>query len=151
MNQLSIKKMNEISKKKKKGFTLVELIIVIAIIAILAAIALPRFGQIRENSNIRADIATAKTIQTAVLAAVANGDVAANVTLNAAATNGAGNDLTDVLEGGIVPAPKANGHTTDTFRAVVTNGEVVVSLATGGLQVMPQVPHVNTNVYSAAN
>ena len=44
MNNLSIRKMNELSKKKKKGFTLVELIIVIAIIAILAAIAIPKFG-----------------------------------------------------------------------------------------------------------
>ena len=62
MNNLSIRKMNELSKKKKKGFTLVELIIVIAIIAILAAIAIPKFGQITRNANIKADIATAKNI-----------------------------------------------------------------------------------------
>jgi type IV pilus assembly protein PilA len=46
-----IKKYN----KKKKGFTLVELIIVLAIIAIIAAIAIPNFTKIRENSKIKAD------------------------------------------------------------------------------------------------
>ena len=49
-------------KKKKKGFTLIELIIVIAIIAILAAVALPKFGEVRQNANIKTDIANAKTI-----------------------------------------------------------------------------------------
>lgn len=56
------KKINE--KKKKKGFTLIELIIVIAIIAILAAVALPKFGQVRENANKKADLSVAKNIHT---------------------------------------------------------------------------------------
>ena len=55
------------NKSKKSGFTLIELIIVIAIIAILAAIALPKFGQVRENANKKSDIANAKDIQSAVL------------------------------------------------------------------------------------
>jgi type IV pilus assembly protein PilA len=154
MNQLSIRKNNVQTKKKKKGFTLVELIIVIAIIAILAAIALPRFGQIRENSNVSADIATAKTIQTAVIAGVANGDIQAGITLGATASAGNGNDLTDILSGGVVPAPKANGHTSDTFSATIdANGEVrvnVVSAAGATLQVIPQVAHAAGNPYSAA-
>ena len=58
------------NKKKKKGFTLIELIIVIAIIAILAAIALPKFGEIRTNANIKADIANAKNIHSAVTAMI---------------------------------------------------------------------------------
>ena len=60
MNKLSLR--NLVKNRKKKGFTLVELIIVIAIIAILAAIAIPKFGQITKNSNITADIATAKNL-----------------------------------------------------------------------------------------
>lgn len=73
MNQLVLKKKNELMKKKK-GFTLVELIIVIAIIAVLAAVAIPKFGAVKKNSNVAADQANAKIIATAVATAVANGD-----------------------------------------------------------------------------
>lgn len=63
---------NNLKKKKKKGFTLIELIIVIAIIAVLAAIAVPQFGKIRQKSNVSADIANAKTIHSAVATAIAD-------------------------------------------------------------------------------
>lgn len=58
------------NKKKKSAFTLIELIIVIAIIAILAAVALPKFGEVRENANRKSDISNAKTIQSAVVALI---------------------------------------------------------------------------------
>ena len=57
-------------KKKKKGFTLIELIIVIAIIAILAALALPKFSSVRESANIKSDIANGKTIYSAVVSLI---------------------------------------------------------------------------------
>lgn len=60
MNKLSLR--NLMKERKKKGFTLVELIIVIAIIAILVAIAIPKFGSITRNANIKSDVANAKNL-----------------------------------------------------------------------------------------
>lgn len=61
--------------KKKKGFTLIELIIVIAIIAILAAIAIPNFLSIQRKSKVKADIASAKTVYDATSALIAEGKI----------------------------------------------------------------------------
>ncbi|KGN02261.1 hypothetical protein Z969_06370 [Clostridium novyi A str. 4570] len=62
--------------KKKKGFTLIELIIVIAILGILALIAIPKFGSAQKDAKIKADIATAKTIADTTATLVAKGDIA---------------------------------------------------------------------------
>nr|WP_141639527.1 prepilin-type N-terminal cleavage/methylation domain-containing protein [Clostridium novyi] len=62
--------------KKKKGFTLIELIIVIAILGILALIAIPKFGSAQKDAKIKADIATAKTIADTTATLVADGTIA---------------------------------------------------------------------------
>ncbi len=53
-------------KKMLKGFTLVEIMIVVAIIAILAAVAIPNFVRYRKTSQMNACISNLKQLQAAV-------------------------------------------------------------------------------------
>jgi len=95
MNNLSIRKNNELSKKKKKGFTLVELIIVIAIIAILAAMAIPKLSAVRVDAKVSNDVAAAKNIQTQIATEIANG----TIPVPTATTTVASTDILSKLDG----------------------------------------------------
>jgi len=61
-------------KSNKKGFTIVELVIVIAVIAILASVLIPTFASVVEKANESAAVQELKSAYTVALAeAIADG------------------------------------------------------------------------------
>lgn len=128
-------------KNKKKGFTLIELIIVIAIIAILAAVAIPKFGEVRKNANEKSDIANAKTIANAVTALIAEGKLtvpsAEALEIDTTTANPAVTD-SDKIEAYMQNVPVGKSVTGNFFVKIDANGGVIVTAGSAsGTQFFP--------------
>lgn len=116
-------------RKKKKGFTLIELIIVIAIIAILAAVAVPKFGDVRKNASLKADVANAKVIADATSALIAEGTIGVKVDSGTLGdTTTPAKEIGEYLQK--IPAPQTTGYTKYKV-GIDANGNVTVYMNKG--------------------
>ncbi len=67
-----------------KGFSLVELIIVIAIMAVLVGVLAPQYLKYVNNSKVSTDITNASNLNTSFSAAIADGTIAGSATVTGA-------------------------------------------------------------------
>lgn len=135
--------------KSKKGFTLVELCIVIAVLAIIAAIAIPMVFNVINAANTSADKANALSVEDAIklakseLAAgkVNETDPASREKLNKLKSAGNVGDVLALygIDPQVLTSPKssndkffyASGNGKVTVSTTVRTGEIALSAATG--------------------
>ena len=115
--------------RAQKGFTLIELMIVVAIIGILAAIALPAYQNYTARAQGSADLATARAVLTCVAEIIQTGSD--RDPTDPVAENGCDTDDVDVEGAGTVASPYT--LTASSGDGTGTTGEIVITLNPEGI------------------
>lgn len=68
-------KVRNLKGRRRKGFTLVEMVMVVVILGILSSTALMKYNEIQKNAKLNADYASASTIATATTMALNDGKI----------------------------------------------------------------------------
>lgn len=107
----------KIIMKKRRGFTLIELVIVVAILGVLSSIALVKFGDVEKNSKINADYVTANNIATAAKLAINSDPYISEVSIDYLVEN-------NYLEG----KPKVQSQKDKNFEVYTENEDIKVKV-----------------------
>jgi len=119
-------------KRNKKGFTLIELIVVIAILVILAAILVPTILGFINDANEAADIANAKMLYNGgAMWGAKNGTPAANIIFTEAAGDVAGSLAFNAVPAGYDTALSTYVGNNWPITKVTPTGVVSVTITTG--------------------
>jgi type IV pilus assembly protein PilA len=109
-------------RSMQKGFTLIELMIVVAIIGILAAVALPAYQDYTVRAKVTEGLVVASSAKLAVAENASNGKVFASGWTAPAATS----NVTSVAIG------QADGVVTITYPATAGNGTILITPTSSG-------------------
>jgi prepilin-type N-terminal cleavage/methylation domain-containing protein len=104
-------------RRDRRGFSLVELLVVIGVIGILAGLSIPVLNPIRENARINKNARNAQSI-----VAVASAAQAAGATLDLSSVNSAIVQLKDGVSGN-------QSFATSTFKVAPFNSEEIAAIS----------------------
>lgn len=120
---------SKILAKKKRGFSLIEIVIAITLMAILSGVAMTSYTKVQQDAKKNMDYTTAANIATAAQLADADGEATDIDSL--------------VSQNYLQSTPKSQQKDKGQFSVVVSDGKVVVKLGTE--QYYPKTETSNSN------